>query len=281
LFLARIRDIVAAKRVLPVPPFPVIAIFTRNSSSVIFSVDRSWCVLRYHTNVMNVFSFWSSPSLKGISWMSLIDLEEVSGTVIIHNRTFSAKDVLRAVIREAVPVEFREGTLAIGIERVYPLGITNSRDHPSPQREECPLLIQEIAQVKHAIRQLQLGNRELEQNGTTEERELSQFLKIKSNGSRKEYRNRDRVRYPVPPTPFPEQDNGDPFDLFREPGEGVSGNGFLRTQTKCKKCGQILPETAKFCNVCGSPTIELSTGQKTPGGRENSIPKRDSSRRLF
>lgn len=236
-------------------------------------------------NVMNAFSFRTSLALKEISWMSVIDLEEVSGTIIIRNRTFSAKDVLQAIIQEAIPVEFRDGTLAIGIERIFPKTITNVRAHPSQQREECPLLIQEIAQIKHSIRQikvaLQLGNREVEQSGSAEKMGLTQLFGPESSASKKRYTNRAHEHNPAPPVPFPESNNEKPFEFLRDPDEPTTTNGFLRSQSKCKKCGQILPEPAKFCNVCGFPTAGSNSSHAPQKDRENSIIRPESSRRRF
>lgn len=208
--------------------------------------------------------------------MSLINLEEVSGTIVIQNKVFSAKDVLGAVIRESVPVEFREGTLAIGIERIYPLRVTNPRDLLSSQMEECPLILREIAQIKREMAQinnaLHLG-REVEQSGTTEEQRRGQFWEVNSSDPRNTHRNHTGARNPVPPIPFPELGNEDLFDLFGDPEGGDSRGGFLRTQKKCEKCGQILPKTAKFCNVCGSPSRGVSTGHKNQESRGSSIPR--------
>ncbi|MFQ6124993.1 MAG: zinc ribbon domain-containing protein [Candidatus Heimdallarchaeota archaeon] len=207
--------------------------------------------------------------------MSLINLEEVSGTIIIQNKTFSAKDVLGAVIRESVPVEIRDGTLAIGIERIYPLNVSNSRDHPISEMQEYAYLVREIAQIKQEIVQINktmhLSNRELERSEMTEGRSRNQFLATNSRDLRNTYINPPASQRSVPQVPFPEVDNGEFFDLFGEPEENNSSSGFLGTQKKCEKCGHILLRTAKFCNVCGSPTSGLAISSNNRGGREKSI----------
>lgn len=207
--------------------------------------------------------------------MSLINLEEVSGTIIIQNRTFLAKDVLGAVIRESVPVEIREGTLAIGIERIYPLNAANSREHPISEMQEYANIVREITQIKQEIAQINktmhIGNRELEQSEVAEGRSRNQFLAANSRDPRNIYNNSPGGQRSVPQVPYPEVDNGDFFELFGEPEESNSSSGFLRTQKKCTKCGHILLKTAKFCNVCGSPTSGLAISSNIRGRREKSI----------
>ncbi len=207
--------------------------------------------------------------------MSLINLEEVSGTIIIQNRAFSAKDVLGAVIRESVPVEIREGTLAIGIERIYPLNVANSRERPISEMQGYANIVREIAQMKQEIAQINktmhLGNRELEQSDMAEKRSRNQFLATNSRDPRNMYNNSPGGQRIVPQVPYPEVDNGEFFDLFGEPEESNSSSGFLRTQKKCTRCGHILLNTAKFCNVCGSPTNELAISNNNRGGLEKSI----------
>ena len=111
--------------------------------------------------------------------MSLINLEEVSGTIFIQNRAFSAKEILQAVIKEAVPVELREGALAIGIERIFPQPTSNAWKHPDDPGREYSLLIQEIARIKREVMQinnvLQLNNRETDSRRTPDE--MRQYLK--------------------------------------------------------------------------------------------------------
>ncbi|NIO21221.1 MAG: zinc-ribbon domain-containing protein, partial [Candidatus Aenigmarchaeota archaeon] len=85
------------------------------------------------------------------------------------------------------------------------------------------------------------------------------------------YNNSPEGQRSVPQVPYPEVDNGDFFDLFGEPEETNASSGFLKTQKKCQKCGHILLNTAKFCNVCGSPTSGLAISSNIRGRREKSI----------
>ena len=232
-------------------------------------------------NVMNAFRFRNPIAMIGILWMSIIDLEEVSGTIIIRNRAFSAKEVLQAITQEAVPVEFRDGTLAIGIERIYPQPISTQRMHNPQQREECSLLIQEITQIKRSLREIkafQLGNKEVDQTGPTKKMLFNPLFEPESADSRKRS-NSVHEPYSAPPIQFPDSDNGTLAEFFKDPEEPTSATGFMRSQKKCKKCGHILPEPAKFCNACGCPISELSINAANKNDREAS--REISSRRRF
>lgn len=213
--------------------------------------------------------------------MSLINLEEVSGTIYIQNRAFSAKEILQAVIKEAVPVELREGALAIGIERIFPQSTSNAWKHPDSPGREYSLLIHEIARIKREVMQinnvLQLNNREIDPRRTPEEMRLRQYLKQETSDSRTAYRNSEHNRSTVPPVPFPEGERETLFDFFKDSDNGDSREGFLRSQIKCKQCGHILPEAAKYCNACGTLTIDSSRRIE----RENSASGSKRLRRSF
>jgi len=213
--------------------------------------------------------------------MSMINLEEVSGTIFVQNRAFSAKEILQAVIKEAVPVELREGALAIGIERIFPQPTSNTWNRPDSPERDCSLLIQEIARIKREVMQinkeLQLSNREIDPRRTPEEMRLRQYLKQKTSDSRTAYRDSERGQCSVPPVPFPEGERAELFDFFKDPENGDSQDGFLRSQTKCKKCGHILPVAAKYCNACGNLTVESSRRI----GHDNSTAGSNHLRRSF
>jgi len=162
-------------------------------------------------------------------------LDQVSGSILIRGRAYSAKEVIRGLLEQGITINEKPEGLRIGFKLISPDSHSSNPSMNTTGFEGCPF-IPIMSQITEKL------------NSLSDQINLPD---IESDPPRTEESLFDMPNDDPPASTFSPFSNN-PFQSESEKETGFSSNGsYMDNKRKCSSCGSTLPSNAFFCNKCG------------------------------
>lgn len=163
-------------------------------------------------------------------------LDQVSGSILIRGRSYSAKEIIRGLLEQGITINEKSEGLRIGFKLISPESFSSNPAMNTNNNGGCPF-VPYMNQITEKL------------NSLSEQINPSPSRSSESSSSSSPFSNPSSDEPPVPFSPF----RNDPFPHQSETDDVFSsGNSYSDDNKKCSSCGSILPANAFFCNKCGS-----------------------------
>ncbi len=164
-------------------------------------------------------------------------LDQVSGSILIHGRAYSAKEVIRGLLEQGITINEKPEGLRIGFKLISPNSHSSNPSMNIPGYEGCPF-IPIMSQITDKLNRLS-DQINLADHVSDPPRTEESFLDMPNDN---------------PPASAFSPFNNNPFqsESEKEKDTGFSSSGsYMDNKRKCSSCGSTLPSNAFFCNKCG------------------------------
>ena len=164
-------------------------------------------------------------------------LDQVSGSIVIRGRSYSAKEIIRGLLEQGIAINEKSEGLRIGFKLISPESYSTQPPMGASSTVGCPFMpyMNQITEKLNALNDLINPAH----NYTSTSSSDSSFTQSPSDE-------------PSPPfSPF----SANPFTSKNDHEEifgSSSKDKYSDDDRKCSSCGSILPGNAFFCNKCGS-----------------------------
>ena len=163
-------------------------------------------------------------------------LDQVSGSILIRGRSYSAKEIIRGLLEQGIAINDKSEGLRIGFKLISPESNSNHSTMGASNTTGCPF-IPHMNQITEKL------------NILTNLINPSNSRSSDSSSSDPPFSHPPSDDSPPPFSPF----SAKPFSPTNDPEEIFSsGTTHSDDNRKCSSCGSILPTNAFFCNKCGS-----------------------------
>ena len=164
-------------------------------------------------------------------------LDQVSGSILIRGRAYSAKEVIRGLLEQGITINEKPEGLRIGFKLISPTSHSINPTMDPGSFSGCPF-IPYMSQITEKLNKL------------TDQINMADSTS-NSSMSGESFFSSQQVDPQEPPfSPF----SNNPFqsESEKEKDPGFSSNtSYMDNKRKCSSCGATLPNNAFFCNKCG------------------------------
>ena len=164
-------------------------------------------------------------------------LDQVSGSILIQGRAYSAKEVIRGLLEQGITINEKPEGLRIGFKLISPDSRSSQTSMNSAGFEGCPF-VPYMSQITEKLNRLS-DQINLADNISDPPRTEESFFNMPNDD---------------PPASAFSPFSNNPFqsESENENEAGFSSNGsYMDNKRKCSSCGSTLPGNAFFCNKCG------------------------------
>ncbi|MCK4848263.1 MAG: zinc ribbon domain-containing protein [Candidatus Heimdallarchaeota archaeon] len=165
-------------------------------------------------------------------------LDQVSGSILIRGRAYSAKEVIRGLLEQGIMIKDKPEGLKIGFTLISPDSHSSDPSMNLPGYEGCPF-IPIMSKITDKLNRLSDQINLADRVPDPPRAEESSF----------------HARNDDPPTSAFSPFSNNPFQSESEKERDTdfsSGSSYMDNKRKCSSCGSTLPSNAFFCNKCGN-----------------------------
>lgn len=164
-------------------------------------------------------------------------LDQVSGSILIRGRAYSAKEVIRGLLEQGITINEKPEGLRIGFKLISPDSRSSQTSMNSAGFEGCPF-VPYMSQITEKLNRLS-DQINLAENTSDHPRTEESFSTMPKDDSA------ESAFSPFSNNPFQSEDEKDRGTEFSSSGS------YMDNKRKCSSCGSTLPGNAFFCNKCG------------------------------
>ena len=164
-------------------------------------------------------------------------LDQVSGSILIRGRAYSAKEVIRGLLEQGITINEKPEGLRIGFKLISPDSHSSSTSMNSAGFEGCPF-IPYMSQITEKLNRLS-DQINLADNVSNPPRTEESFFNMSNDDPT------ESAFSPFSNNPFQSESEKE-----RDTEFSASGS-YMDNKRKCSSCGSTLPSNAFFCNKCG------------------------------
>ena len=164
-------------------------------------------------------------------------LDQVSGSLLIRGRAYSAKEVIRGLLEQGITINEKPEGLRIGFKLISPDSNSPDPSMSLPGYEGCPfipIMSQITDKLNRLSDQINLGDRVPNPPRTDES-----IFNIQNNDPPAS------AFSPFSTNPFQSENDKEKETEFS------SGGSYMDNKPKCSSCGSTLLMNAFYCNKCG------------------------------
>jgi hypothetical protein len=164
-------------------------------------------------------------------------LDQVSGSILIRGRAYSAKEVIRGLLEQGITINEKPEGLRIGFKLISPSSHSSNPSMNINGNEGCPF-IPYMSQITEKLNRLSDQINSADRISDPPRTEESFF----------------NTHNDDPPASTFSPFSTNPFQSDNEKekeAEFSSNSSYMDNKRKCSSCGSTLPSNAFFCNKCG------------------------------